>query len=149
MPLRRSSWWMRPKSGSRNWHGRSLPAHQLPLQGGFAQALDGGPVQAGGAQPGPVHDPHAPQHQERQHGVQQQVRQQPPREQLARLGDVGAQHVAHHRRVEVDAKALHEVAGERGAHDQHRQQRFEPCMDDAHREGLYHSWLDAVRRVRS
>ena len=31
----------------------------------------------------------------------------------------------------------------------HRQQRFEPRMNDAHRERLYAGWLDAVKRVRS
>lgn len=31
----------------------------------------------------------------------------------------------------------------------HRQQRFEPCMDDGHRRALYDGWLDAVKRVRS
>ena len=31
----------------------------------------------------------------------------------------------------------------------HRQQRFEPRMNEAHRERLYAGWLDAVKRVRS
>ena len=31
----------------------------------------------------------------------------------------------------------------------HRQQRFEPRMDEAHRRHLYAGWLDAVKRVRS
>jgi len=31
----------------------------------------------------------------------------------------------------------------------HREQRFEPCMDEAHREQLYQGWLNAVKRVRS
>jgi glycerol kinase len=31
----------------------------------------------------------------------------------------------------------------------HREQRFEPRMDQAHREGLYQGWLNAVKRVRS
>ena len=31
----------------------------------------------------------------------------------------------------------------------HREQRFEPRMDEAHREELYQGWLNAVSRVRS
>lgn len=31
----------------------------------------------------------------------------------------------------------------------HRQQRFEPRMDDQHRAQLYDGWVDAVKRVRS
>jgi glycerol kinase len=31
----------------------------------------------------------------------------------------------------------------------HREQRFEPRMDQAHREVLYQGWLNAVKRVRS
>ena len=31
----------------------------------------------------------------------------------------------------------------------HREQRFEPRMDEAHREALYQGWLNAVKRVRS
>ena len=31
----------------------------------------------------------------------------------------------------------------------HRQQRFEPKMDEATRGRLYAGWLDAVQRVRS
>jgi glycerol kinase len=31
----------------------------------------------------------------------------------------------------------------------HREQRFEPDMNEAHREQLYQGWLNAVQRVRS
>ena len=31
----------------------------------------------------------------------------------------------------------------------HREQRFEPRMDEAHRQQLYEGWLNAVKRVRS
>ena len=77
-----------------------------------------------GAPPGSLHQAHAPQHHQRQHGVKQQVEQQAPGQQFTRLMNVAAQDVAHHRRVQVDAKALHEVAGQSRAHDQHRQQRL-------------------------
>ena len=86
-------------------------------QGACAHQQGAGP--ASGLQPQP------PEHQQGQGGLPQQVRQQGPAEQFAGFLGVGAQHIAQHGRVEVDAKAVHEVASKRRAHDQQRGQGLE------------------------
>jgi hypothetical protein len=53
------------------------------------------------------------------------VRQQRPGDQLARFRGVGAEHVAQHRRIHVQAELLHEVAGRGGGQDEDGKQRLE------------------------
>ena len=79
----------------------------------------------GCTRPPAVHDPHAPQQPDRQSGIQQQLQPQGRRQQLAGFDHVGAQHVAQHRRIEINAVTGHVVRRDGRHHGQQREQRLD------------------------
>ena len=65
------------------------------------------------------------QERDRQRGLQPQAQRQRRPDQLAGLGRIGAQRIAQHRRIEVDAEGPDEVGAARGDQDQQRRHRLE------------------------